>query len=409
MLTPTESGDGRPQRDIHPHEYRGRLRRRQQRFPHKHGPVKTLNALSGAPRSIPRRRAVSQPTGPGHLLLDDCATPPPHPKDSWSMPKLSLRRHPRGTAEAPPDQPDLPSAPIATASHQSTSTWATKATTGVLTAALLLGPVGAATGLLALRTATQPDTQPTGSAPADLSSQRATAGEYATRLVVAWLQATQTNDQDLRALLDQPPAASSRTPFKVTAPAVAAIIAQPDDIWAVTVAATVTDARERATRRYFQVPVRLHDATLTALTLPSPVAGPAHTTTTDVDYPAIIALTSVLAAGIGQFLDAYLTADGDVTRYLTPGTALPPVTPPAYTDVTLQDLRADTDLDPDSPPADATSLRVLATATAAVTDTQTVTVTYPLTLTARDGRWEVTAIDPAPALDPTDSTAQTTT
>ena len=323
------------------------------------------------------------------------------------MPKLSLRRRPGGTAGAAPSQPDLPSAPIASAAHQSTSAWATKATTGLLTAALLLSPVGAATGLLALRTVTQPDLQPTGSAPPDLSSQRATAGEYATRLVVAWLQATQTDDQDLRALLDQPPATSARTPFTVTAPAVAAITAQPDDIWTVTVAATVTDARERATRRYFQVPVRLHDTTLTALTLPSPVAGPAHSTTAATEYPSVIALTSVLAAGIGQFLDAYLAADGDVTRYLTPGTALPAVTPPAYTAVTLQDLRADTDLDPDSPPADAARLRVLATATAAVTDTQAVTVAYPLTLTARDGRWEVTAIDPAPALDST--TAQTTT
>lgn len=325
------------------------------------------------------------------------------------MPKLSLRRHPRSTADAPPDQRDLPAAPIATASAQSTSSWATKATTGVLTAALLLGPVGAATGLLALRTATAPTTGPSGSAPADLSSQRATAGEYATRLVLAWLQATQSEDQDLHDLIDQPAAASARTPFKVTAPAVAAITAQPDDIWAVTVAATVTDARDRAARRYFQVPVRLHEATVTALALPSPVAGPAHTTTAATEYPAIIALTSVLAAGIGQFLDAYLTGDGDLTRYLTPGSVIPPVTPPAYTAVTLQDLRADADLDPDSPPPDATRLRVLATATAAVTDSQAVTITYPLTLTARDGRWEITAIDPAPALDPARSTSQTTT
>lgn len=102
MLTPTESGDGRPHRDIHPHEYRGRLRRWQQRFPHKHGPVKTLNALSGAPRSIPRRRTVSQPTGPGHLLLDDCATPPSAPEgllvDAQAEPAPPPPRHCRGAA-----------------------------------------------------------------------------------------------------------------------------------------------------------------------------------------------------------------------------------------------------------------------------------------------------------------------
>jgi len=51
-------------------------------------------------------------------------------------------------------------------------------------------------------------------------------------------------------------------------------------------------------------------------------------------------------------------------------------------------------------PADGQRMRVLATAAAEVTDTQSANVTYALTLAARAGRWEITAIDPTPAFTP---------
>lgn len=293
---------------------------------------------------------------------------------------------------------ELPLSPIASGAHQTVSHLAAKVATAGLLTCLVLGPVGAVAGGLALA-------QPSRSVPvqsaavADRSNDRAVVGEFAQRVVVTWLTTTSDTPEPLLKLVKAAQVSTlSREPFGVRDPTVARIT-QSEGTWSVTVAATVTDARRSTVRRFFQVPVRLTTGgSVTALTLPTPVSPSPVEPASSHEYRVQLGPASAQGETVAQFLTAYLAGSGDVSRYLTPGVSLTALTPAAYTAVRLVDLRGDTDVeDSTSAPGDGQRMRVLATATASVTRQQSSSVAYALTLTARAGRWEITAIDPAPA------------
>ena len=292
-----------------------------------------------------------------------------------------------------------PPAPIARASQQVTSNLAARLASGALIGCLAAGPLALGVAGFAMTQSARPVTS-RGSTAVDLSDERAGAGEFATRVVMAWLTSTREQAQGLIALLPGMQAgALPRVGFGASDPAVSSIT-QTDGVWSVTVAVTVTDQRPSTARRFFRVPVTVTGGTITALTLPTPVAGPPVGSVTNVDYPAPVA-SGPVAVTVAQFLAAYTAGAGDVTRYVTPGVAMTAISPAPYTTVQLTDVRADLPTDTSAAAPDGTVLRVLATVAATVTDTQTTSVTYALTLTARAGRWEVHAIDPAPAYKPT--------
>jgi len=309
---------------------------------------------------------------------------------------LALRRRPKVDDMAVDEQlaADLP--PIADGAHQTTSALAAKAATVGLMTCLVLGPVGAAAGVLALAQSGGP-AQTVAAAPVDQANTRAIVGEFAQRVVTTWLTATQDKPDALLALVkDAQVSGISSIPFTFADPTVARIV-QVDDVWSVTVAATVTDARHSTVRRFYQVPIRLSGGSVTALMLPSPVSPPPVVTGSTMDYRQQWDATSLVGTTVGQFLAAYLAGSGDVSRYLTPGVSLAALTPAPYTAVRLDDLRTTVDVDPAATPVDGARIRVLALGTATVTEKQTSSVAYALTLTARAGRWEITAIDLAPA------------
>ncbi len=316
-------------------------------------------------------------------------------------PTLSLRRGSRKTdPELVTDQSDdvdvedLP--PVADGRHQTTSALGAKAATVGLLTCLALGPVGAVAGGLAFLQSSQPSAAPV-AAPVDQSNERAIVGQFAQQVVVTWLTTTQDKPDPMLALVkDAQISGLSQTAFKVDDPAVSGITFV-DGTWSVTVAATITDANKTTARRYFQVPVRYSQGGLTALTLPAPVSPPPVTVGSSTGYRAQVDLTTPLGQTVGQFLTAYIAGSGDASRYLTPGVNLTPLTPAPYTSVRLSELRAaGSDQPPATVPQDGTKTRVLALGTAVVTDQQTANVAYALTLTARAGRWEISAIDPAP-------------
>lgn len=326
------------------------------------------------------------------------------------MSPLTLRRRP---AEAKSDLAELenePQAhdapPIATATEQVTTEWSTRAVSAGLLLCLALGPVGAGVGVYAL-VQSSTGTQPTAAAAADLSEDRARAGEYAQRVVLTWLTTTRDDTSELEAMVKGVQLTSIAEVAFTVRDATVAGIRFTDDVWTVTVAATVTDAREETARRFFQVPVVLSDDTVTALTLPTPVAGASIIAGTSPEYRTRVDTTSPIGQTVVEFLSAYLAQAGDVARYVTPGVELTALTPAPYTAVTLTDLRALGAVDVAESPADGQQLRVLATGSAVVTEDQSSPVTYALTLTARAGRWEITAIDAAPAISTPDATTAT--
>ena len=317
-------------------------------------------------------------------------------------PTLSLRRR-RVDADVdvaePEAQPDDDLSPIADGAHQTSTHLAARLAGVGLMICLFVGPLGLAVALLALSSVSS--IPPAASVTVtDRSNEQATVGEFAQYVVVTWLTSTQDHPDALLALVKDAQASTlPRSPFTVKDPSVARIT-QADGTWSVTVAATVTDVRQVTARRFFQVPVRLDAGAVSALTLPAAVSPPLVAPAASSDYSTQMDSTGPQGQTVTEFLGAYLTGAGDVGRYLTPGVSLTALTPAPYTSVRLDDLRGATTVPATTAPQDGQRLRVLATATAVVTDQQSSSVTYALTLTARAGRWEINAIDPAPAFTP---------
>ncbi|WP_331757319.1 conjugal transfer protein [Streptomyces albidoflavus] len=191
--------------------------------------------------------------------------------------------------------------------------------------------------------------------------------------------------------------------------------------WSVTVAGRVTAApsateergEEQAkdkdepdqagTLRYFQVPVRTAADTdgYVATALPAEVGAPETGDGVELDYGSPVPgdAKDETAATTARFFSAYLAGAGELDRYLAPRTALRPVSPAPYTQVEVAQLaELGGDYRRNLPASDGTRRQLLVDLWAAAPDRQLRPLTYALTLTARDGRWEIAALNAAPAL-----------
>lgn len=196
-------------------------------------------------------------------------------------------------------------------------------------------------------------------------------------------------------------------------------------VWSVTVAARLsptdraaasedqdqeTDGGTPAAVRYFQVPVATGPAAgsatgYVALALPAEVGAPPRIETPQLAYGPMqpAAPSDPRTQAVTDFLAAYLTGAGDLSRYLSPGTHLSPIVPAPYTGLAVDSLAIageQSSQPATTVPEDGTRVRLLATVRA--TDHAGVRrpLTYALTLSARAGRWEIASIDGAPSPAP---------
>ena len=310
--------------------------------------------------------------------------------------KLALRRRAPTKTSAAGDEVSDPGPPIGTAAGVAGTNVSVKLASAALLGCLAAGPLAlVVAGTAVLSRDPVAATQP---APVDPADERTAAGEFAQRLVVAWLTSTRDHPQRLTELMPTTQLGSlPQAGFEVANPAVASI-SRAGQVWSVTVAVTVTDQRAAMARRFFQVPVTVAGDTVAALTLPAAVAGPAVGAGAPVDYRVPVAGSGPVATTVAQFLAAYVAGSGEVNRYVSPGASITPVAPAPYTAVRVTSLYCEQDIDTGAVPVDGAQLRVLATGQGTVTDTQSSTLMYALTLASRAGRWEVFAIDPAPVL-----------
>jgi len=132
--------------------------------------------------------------------------------------------------------------------------------------------------------------------------------------------------------------------------------------------------------------------------VPAPVSGTslANSAYSDVTVP----VSGPIGDTTQHFLDAYLTGNGEIERYTSPGVTIPPVTPPSASKVTVQTIGAipvaDDAQDADSVPADGVTVHVLVQTTVTGSEGSGIPMDYPLTLRSRAGRWEVLSLDSAP-------------
>lgn len=313
---------------------------------------------------------------------------------------LELRRRAaeQESVDGTDDQVDEQVMPPVSSGHaQVTSTLATKAATVVLWCALLLGPLGAGLAGWALYQPSSPPPAPVSTVAED-PDERATASEFAHRVVTAWLTASRTAPEELEALVENPtPVPLTPQAFTVEDVSTAGIVPAGGGVWSVTVAATVTDESDERHRRYLQVPVMVVGDSVTALSLPAVISAPVVARPPASTYRHQATSTSPVSLSATGFLAAYLTGSGDLSRYLTPGVEITPVNPPPFVAVDVVEVRSTTSVDNSAAPDDGQRLQVLVVASGTVAQEQTLTTSYALSLTSRAGRWEVSTIEAAPA------------
>lgn len=164
--------------------------------------------------------------------------------------------------------------------------------------------------------------------------------------------------------------------------------------FAVTVATTVKPEAAEPVRLYI-VGVVSTAAGWAVVGPPALVAGPETEASPELGLPTA-GLDDVPGLGdaVGGFLAAYLSGQGDVTRYTAPGTTVAAVSPTPF--VTVEIVEAG------STPQDGERLVVV---TVAGTDSTGVIqiLRYSLEVADRGGRWEVTGLLPVPPLNAADS------
>ncbi|MCX4451713.1 conjugal transfer protein [Streptomyces sp. NBC_01789] len=188
--------------------------------------------------------------------------------------------------------------------------------------------------------------------------------------------------------------------------------------WSVTVAARIVptgttkakpekesgSAPSGAVLRYFQVAVRSGaGGALAAAALPAEVSAPLSGEAPSLAYGQSVPVPASDPAGqtLSGFFAAYLAGSGQLDRYLSPGTALSPVSPAPYTRVEVAQVAERGTNDPGAQqavPADGARRELLVQVAATDTAGQPRPLAYAIAITARDGRWEIASVEGAPVL-----------
>ncbi|MFD4588293.1 conjugal transfer protein [Streptomyces sp. NPDC058434] len=166
--------------------------------------------------------------------------------------------------------------------------------------------------------------------------------------------------------------------------------------WLVTVAAQYADGRVRN----YAVPVVADRAgsSFTVTGAPGVVSALAPAQAPRSPYGVAVS-EGDLSSAVGEFLSAYLTGAGEVSRYLAPGVKLPAVSPAPFTTVTVQEVLAVEEVAAAGQvPADGTTVRVLTQVEAQSADGRW-PLGYELALKARSGRWEIASLESGGAQD----------
>lgn len=281
-----------------------------------------------------------------------------------------------------------------------------------LWALVALGAIGGLVGLLRPATETVAPSDD-GRASAATPPEVAGFGELA---VTTWLQADGDGAEaqlDPLYAVDPPANGGDVGRRRVTGDATTVATREvSDDYWAVTVAAPVDEWAEggwqSAGTWYLEVGVARTGEGLVAVSEPAIVPAPAEPR----DAPEVegggLGVPDQddedMATTVEGFLRALMAGNGDVSRYLAPGVEILPVTPAPFSDVALRQW-AITDTGEGQ-----VRVRLSARATSAAGVPRT--VSYELGLAERAGRWEITSLSGAPAIEAGDdgsSPAPTTT
>lgn len=302
---------------------------------------------------------------------------------------------------SPAQEPPVAPAHAVTERWTQGSSLTTRGLTVVLWAVVACGPLALATSAL------RPDPAPPAAVePAPPAGEVAVVGESAVQAVRSWL--TATREQPGAVMEIYPQLQTSALPeigAIVSAASVAAVAVQAPGVWSVTVGVDATWPAEDTDgvvtlRLYFEVPVASAGDGLAAspIALPAPVAAPQRVAGVELEYRSGLSTSSELGTTVGEYLQALLTGQGDVSRYVTPGAEITAIAPAPFTGVEVRRVWATEPLDPSATPEDGQTAQVLVDAAVTPVNGVELVTQYRLQLTARAGRWEISQMQGNPAV-----------
>lgn len=265
---------------------------------------------------------------------------------------------------------------------------------------IVLMGLGSLCGFLAF-TRPAPAAQPV--ADPGVSTQQQEAGAFAQAYLSAWLTAT---SDDHAALDEYSPEAGAgvqgRSPISYRDLTVASVEDAPGDMTTVIVSASIETTEDEDgeevtswTPYWYQVAVQADGDTLAPVGLPAPVSMPAMGSSPDLGYSGRV-VNRDLRATVEDFMTAYLTGQGDVTRVVSPESTITAITPAYWTRATVETLTSTEEI-ADSDPADGQTVELLVNVDL-TRDGTTKPAQYVLDMNVRDGRWEVQSLNSAPVL-----------
>jgi hypothetical protein len=236
-----------------------------------------------------------------------------------------------------------------------------------------------------------------------VGNQSDQVGAFTADFVAAWLTATTTQRAALRQFItvaDDALQLPTTPAVVVSTPEVVSVIrtgtAGGADLYAATVSITERPyASADPIRAFYRVPVAMWDHQPRALTMPARVNGPGGGADIPVDYPHPLDPASPVYAVVSGFIRAYLTATGDLDRYVLADAALTAVG--GYQSAIVSTAATERPVATDAAPG--TRVHVLVTVLAQNSQFATVTLAYPLRVENSGGTWMLAAIDLTPRID----------
>ncbi|GAB2710147.1 conjugal transfer protein [Nocardia thraciensis] len=167
------------------------------------------------------------------------------------------------------------------------------------------------------------------------------------------------------------------------------------DVWAVTVSVRPKTSGAAAAREYYRVAVSVAvDGRMRALGLPAAVAPPGRGEDLMLRYKSTCGPDTPLTPVASGFLAAFLSGNGDVTRYVAQNSGIAPLRPAPFASVETVSVGAE---NADCGISSSTA-KVLVTVNPKAGTGAAPTLAYPLTMVRTAGQWQVQALDSVPAL-----------
>lgn len=237
-----------------------------------------------------------------------------------------------------------------------------------------------------------------------VSSQQQEAGAFAQAYLGAWLTATSSDHDELDQYIGTGGSSFvGDTPTEYRDMTVASIKAAPGKLDTVVVSAslknTITDDKGKETTTWtpywYQVVVQTKDGATAPAGLPAPIAVPVNGTAPELGYSNRVSNKEIQAT-VADFMNAYLTAKGDVTRYISPEATINAITPAYWTEAKIKTINSTVEV-ANKTPATGQKAEILVDMSL-TRDTNTKPAQYVLGLKVRDGRWEIQSLNSSPAL-----------